>query len=402
MENQLTNFIIQKPSTAGNVEKTFGNGIDIKNEMRQEAFNIVNDNDNNLNIEKAHVKAHQRKTKSGKLVQVKEYEDSRHAEALEHAKEMMKHHEDLKEFHNKKANENFHAGMILAKDKKDSRKENDAYDYHQSLAFKHDDLYNSYQNLVSKLEYHGKDISDKQKALKELDNESESESPKEENNFNEKDYKISYNNPKETGHIYNIVTATRKKDKVMFTHYQHPENKEDYGNEYYSGGNYSGEEKIASYSRSYKQGKGAPKNYKPIYDMLKKKHDEYYNKENLKKSISSDLLYFEKAEFDTESRKKLAKKKEALPDGSFPIRNTNDLKNAIHDLGRAKSYGLAKRWIIKRAKALGVVDLLPEKWNVKKSNSNNVNEEKDELKKGNKGTGSTNRVRSISDSGIYW
>ena len=86
MENQLTNFIIQKPSTAGNVEKTFGNGIDIKNEMRQEAFNIVNDNDNNQDIEKAHVKAHQRITKSGKLVQVKEYEDSRHAEALKHAK----------------------------------------------------------------------------------------------------------------------------------------------------------------------------------------------------------------------------------------------------------------------------------------------------------------------------
>lgn len=69
-----------------------------------------------------------------------------------------------------------------------------------------------------------------------------------------------------------------------------------------------------------------------------------------------------KAEFSEKERKKLAKKKEALPDGSFPIRNTSDLKNAIQAIGRAKDPDKAKAWIKKRAKALGKEDLLPDTW----------------------------------------
>ena len=69
-----------------------------------------------------------------------------------------------------------------------------------------------------------------------------------------------------------------------------------------------------------------------------------------------------KAEFSEKERKKLAKKKEALPDGSFPIRNASDLKNAIQAIGRAKDPDKAKAWIKKRAKALGKEDLLPDTW----------------------------------------
>lgn len=69
-----------------------------------------------------------------------------------------------------------------------------------------------------------------------------------------------------------------------------------------------------------------------------------------------------KAEFSEKERKKLAKKKEAMPDGSFPIRNTSDLKNAIQAIGRAKDPAKAKAWIKKRAKALGKEDLLPDTW----------------------------------------
>lgn len=69
-----------------------------------------------------------------------------------------------------------------------------------------------------------------------------------------------------------------------------------------------------------------------------------------------------KADFSEKERKKLAKKKEALPDGSFPIRNTSDLKNAIQAIGRAKDPAKAKAWIKKRAKALGKEDLLPDTW----------------------------------------
>lgn len=66
----------------------------------------------------------------------------------------------------------------------------------------------------------------------------------------------------------------------------------------------------------------------------------------------------------TEERKKLADKGQAMPDGSFPIANEGDLKNAIQAIGRAKDPDAAKRHIKKRAKALGKEDLIPEEWSV--------------------------------------
>lgn len=68
------------------------------------------------------------------------------------------------------------------------------------------------------------------------------------------------------------------------------------------------------------------------------------------------------ATFTMEQRAKLAEKKEAMPDGSFPIRNASDLKNAIQAFGRAKDKEATKAWIIKRAKELELSDLLPESW----------------------------------------
>lgn len=61
-------------------------------------------------------------------------------------------------------------------------------------------------------------------------------------------------------------------------------------------------------------------------------------------------------------REKAAEKGQALPDGSFPIRNIKDLKNAVHAYGRAKASKKAKvrAHIMKRAKALGREDLIPE------------------------------------------
>jgi hypothetical protein len=63
-----------------------------------------------------------------------------------------------------------------------------------------------------------------------------------------------------------------------------------------------------------------------------------------------------------DERKNLADKGNALPDGSFPIANVDDLKNAIQSIGRAKDPEAAKRHIIKRAKELGADDLIPETW----------------------------------------
>lgn len=66
--------------------------------------------------------------------------------------------------------------------------------------------------------------------------------------------------------------------------------------------------------------------------------------------------------FTEEKRKKLASEGNALPDGSFPIENVQDLKNAIKAHGRAKDPEKAKRYIKKRAKALDQEELIPKNW----------------------------------------
>lgn len=72
-------------------------------------------------------------------------------------------------------------------------------------------------------------------------------------------------------------------------------------------------------------------------------------------------------EFTDKKRKELAKEGEAMRGGAFPIRNKSDLQNAIQSIGRAKNYSTAESWIIKRAKELDLIDLLPEHWNIEKA-----------------------------------
>lgn len=48
---------------------------------------------------------------------------------------------------------------------------------------------------------------------------------------------------------------------------------------------------------------------------------------------------------------------------SFPIADKADLQNAIHAVGRAgKDHDAVRAFIIKRAKALGATDMLPDSW----------------------------------------
>lgn len=70
----------------------------------------------------------------------------------------------------------------------------------------------------------------------------------------------------------------------------------------------------------------------------------------------------ERKDYSQAEREELAKKGEALPDGSYPIANVADLKNAIQAIGRASNPSKAKAFIIKRAKALGATGELPEDW----------------------------------------
>ena len=75
----------------------------------------------------------------------------------------------------------------------------------------------------------------------------------------------------------------------------------------------------------------------------------------------------EKKDYKSKERQRMADSGVAMPDGSFPIANRNDLANAIQSVGRASNYAAAKRHIISRARALGAVSMLPSDWNVKKS-----------------------------------
>lgn len=68
------------------------------------------------------------------------------------------------------------------------------------------------------------------------------------------------------------------------------------------------------------------------------------------------------AELDADERRKLADQGKALPDGSFPIRNREDLKDAIQSYGRANDKSEAKRWIKRRAKELNAEKELPDDW----------------------------------------
>jgi hypothetical protein len=69
-----------------------------------------------------------------------------------------------------------------------------------------------------------------------------------------------------------------------------------------------------------------------------------------------------KRAYTEESRMEMAKKGTAMSDGSYPIKDVADLRNAIQAYGRAKDKNATKAHIIKRAMALGAEDLIPENW----------------------------------------
>lgn len=80
------------------------------------------------------------------------------------------------------------------------------------------------------------------------------------------------------------------------------------------------------------------------------------------KDCSSEGMTTEKKDYPAKARERMASEGHAMPDGSFPIANEKDLRNAIQSVGRAKDYNAAKQHIMRRARALGLVDLLPEDW----------------------------------------
>lgn len=70
-----------------------------------------------------------------------------------------------------------------------------------------------------------------------------------------------------------------------------------------------------------------------------------------------------RAKYTADDRRKMASNGEAMPDGSYPIRDADDLHRAIHAVGRGNdSSGAIRRHIIKRAAALGLSSSIPDTW----------------------------------------
>jgi hypothetical protein len=72
---------------------------------------------------------------------------------------------------------------------------------------------------------------------------------------------------------------------------------------------------------------------------------------------------FGKKDYTAEQRRQMASRGQAMEDGSFPIANAKDLANAIRSIGRASNPAAAKKHIISRARALDMLDMIPEEWN---------------------------------------
>lgn len=86
--------------------------------------------------------------------------------------------------------------------------------------------------------------------------------------------------------------------------------------------------------------------------------------EELSNKVRSSFGYDTLGYMSRQLREKLASEGKALPDGSYPIRNVEELKDAIQAYGRSKPSKRAavRRHIIKKARGLGKSELIPEKW----------------------------------------
>ena len=90
-------------------------------------------------------------------------------------------------------------------------------------------------------------------------------------------------------------------------------------------------------------------------------YDEYTQEEASAIEAEAAEVALKRA-YSEESRMSMAKQGHALADGSFPVKDEADLRNAIQAFGRAKNPAEAKSHIMKRAVDLGLEDLIPMSW----------------------------------------
>lgn len=81
---------------------------------------------------------------------------------------------------------------------------------------------------------------------------------------------------------------------------------------------------------------------------------------------AANLTYtrFLNEKYNADDRKRMAGNGQAMPDGSYPIADEEDLGNAIRAVGRGGAdHDAIRRHVIKRAKALGLSERIPDNWN---------------------------------------
>lgn len=69
--------------------------------------------------------------------------------------------------------------------------------------------------------------------------------------------------------------------------------------------------------------------------------------------------------YNADTRREMAASGVAMPDGSYPVADAEDLHDAIRAVGRGRheSHDAIRRHIIARAQALGMQDAIPDDWN---------------------------------------
>ena len=105
-----------------------------------------------------------------------------------------------------------------------------------------------------------------------------------------------------------------------------------------------------------------PKYHRPDNGLpLQTKKPEW---QELVKALNDSAMKAQAAyeSFDESKRTEYAKLGQAMPDGSYPITDVEDLENAIKAYGRAKDKEAVKAFIIRRAHELDAVDKLPASW----------------------------------------
>lgn len=100
------------------------------------------------------------------------------------------------------------------------------------------------------------------------------------------------------------------------------------------------------------------KNVLAQVDAFDAENSDIVNEQTITAS-ADELTDYSKKQRETDAKKGLA-----LPDGSYPIRNVKDLKNAVKAYGRAPSSKRSdvRKHIKKRANALNRKDLIPADW----------------------------------------